>query len=240
MPNLDIGKEERQPTEVEPEPIPEEAPEGGKDIMIMMAIFVAIIGIIAIAFFTFNHFTAAAVINLEDLHQENIDGNLDETDGYVYNGYSFVFAEGLWWTEMDKWGTLLKVPLHFAPRELEDINIQGTLDASFNEGEEIFIAIDPNVRNKYYTLSISELSFNIVKGMDRTPVGSCIEEHWACENRTYISCENNPENKPVIELVLANETGINLEGSCVTISGREYGIVKAANRMLYQWYGIMN
>ena len=201
----------------------------------IVAIFVIIMG----GFSAYNYFTAAAVVSVDELHQDNLAGDLDDEEGYVYNGYSFVKADGLWWTEMDKFGTLLKVPLHFGPKELEDIPIQGTLNDSFNYGDEVFIAIDPEVQDKYYTLAISELSFNTVKGLDRIPVGSCTKENWACDNRTIVSCENT-QGKPVIELALANETKIELNGTCIKVSGREYGIVKSVDRILYQWYGVMD
>lgn len=201
----------------------------------IVAIFVLIMG----GFSAYNYFSTAAIVSVDELHQDNLAGDLDDEEGYVYNGYSFVKADGLWWTEMDKFGTLLKVPLHFGPKELEEIPIQGTLDDSFNSGGEVFIAIDPDVQDKYYTLAISELSFNTVKGLDRIPVGSCTKENWACDNRTIVSCENT-QGKPVIELALANETKIDLQGTCIKVSGKEYGIVKAVDRILYQWYGVMD
>ena len=104
----------------------------------------------------------------------------------------------------------------------------------------MFVSIDQEVYNKYYTLALSELSFNIAKGLDRSPIGSCTEENWACENRTIVSCENNPEKKPVIELAIDEEAGIELSETCIKIKGKDYEIVKAVNRLLYQWYGIMD
>ncbi len=210
----------------------------GKGLLFIVLGIVGLFILLIAGFGTYNYFTTAAVVNVDELHQKNLAGNLDESEGYTYNGYSFVKADGLWWTEMNKFGTLLKVPLHFGPKELEEVPISGELDSSFNEGEEVFIAIDPDVQNKYYTLAISELSFNMVKGLDRLPVGSCTKENWACDNRTIVSCEN-PLGKPVIELALANETKIELQGTCIKVSGREYGIVKAVDRILYQWYGVM-
>lgn len=207
----------------------------------LLFIVLGIVGIFVLliaGFGAYNYFTTAAVVNVDELHQENLAGELDQDEGYSYQGYSFVKADGLWWTEMNKFGTLLKVPLHFGPKELEDIPIEGKLDDSFNDGEELFIAIDPDVQDKYYTLAISELSFNTVKGLDRIPVGSCTKENWACDNRTIVSCENT-QGKPVIELVIANETKIELLGTCIKVSGKEYGIVKAVDRILYQWYGVM-
>ena len=234
-------KREPQEAELEMEPaLPGEPAAEGKSLLFLVLVIVGIFALLIGGFATYNHFTSAVVVNVDELHQENLAGDLDKDEGYVYNGYSFVKADGLWWTEMNKFGSLLKIPLHFGPRELEEVTVSGRLDPQFNDGEQIFIAIDPDVRNKYYTLAISELSFNVVKGLDREPVGSCTTENWACDNRTVISCANNPEKKPVIELVDNGSAGLELSGMCIKITGsKDYDIVKAVNRLLYQWYGVM-
>ncbi len=213
-------------------------PPVGKNILIIVGVLLGLFVLSFGGFTAYNKLTGAGVVNIDDLHQENLAGDLDDQQGYVYNGYSFVYTDGLWWTEMNKFGTLLKVPLHFGPRDLADIVPQGELDPSFNDGENLYVAIDPDVVDKYYTLAISELSFNIVKGLDRTPVGSCTKENWACENRTIVSCQNT-SGKAVIELALANESRIDVSGTCIKVQGSEYGIVKAVDRLLLQWYGVI-
>lgn len=211
----------------------------GKRLLILIAVIVGAFVLLFAGFAAYNKITAANVVNVDELHQENLGGELDDKEGYVYNGYSFVKADGLWWTEMNKFGTLLKVPLHFGPKELEDIPITGTLSPKFNDGEQLYVAIDPDVNDKYYSLALSELSFNIVKGLDREPVGSCIKENWACDNRTLVSC-NNTQGKAVVELALEEGPGIELQGTCIKVKGNyQYDIVKSVNRLLYQWYGVM-
>ena len=210
-------------------------------IIILVCLIVGFFALVIGGFAAYNHFTGQAIVDVDQLHQDNIDGKLDDEEGYVYNGYSFVKVDGLWWTEMDKFGTLLKVPLHFGPKELEDIDITGSLNGElFNREENLYIAIDPEVANKYYTLAVSELSFNAAKGMERMPVGSCTKENAVCENRTIVNCENNPNKLAVIELAVAPENKIEIiDGVCIKISGSEYGLAKGVNRLLYQWYGIM-
>ena len=224
---------------IEEESTPEEKSNDGKNILITVGIIIAIFALFMGGFKLYNHFTADTVIDIDQMHQENLDGDLNEEEGYVYNGYSFISVDGLWWTEIMREDTRLKVPLHFGPKEVNHIEINGNLEKGFNLGNEVFIAIDPKVTNKYYTLAISELSFNVVKGLKRIPVGSCIEESDSCDNRTIISCDNT-RGKPVIELVLDNQTGIELQGTCIKLKGQEYDIVKAVDRLLYQWYGIMD
>ncbi|MBI2665091.1 hypothetical protein HYX12_00535 [Candidatus Woesearchaeota archaeon] len=211
----------------------------GKIILISIIIIIAMLAFTLGGFKVYNKITGATVtITLEDLHNMNREGKLDESRGYMYNGFSFVKNEGLWWAELRSKDTLLKVPLHFGPKEVESISISGKLDdVAFNQGEKVFIAIDPNVTDKYYTLALSELSFNIVKGLDRIPVGSCTEKNDICTEREIINCQNS-KGKPVVELRLG-EPKIELLGTCILVSGQEYDIVKAADRLLFQWYGVM-
>ena|SRR3989344_6649217 len=236
----EVKREQQAPEEAPAEVKEEEKPKDVRNLLIFLGVLAGLFVLVFGGFTAYDKLSGAAVVDIDALHQQNLEQELGEDEGYVYNGYSFVKADGLWWTELNKFGTRLKIPLHFSPREVESIAFSGELDEAFNNEENISIAIDPDVANKYYTLALSELSFNLVKGMDRVPVGSCTTENWACENRTIISCENNPLNKPVIELALSNETnGITIEGTCIKISGSEYGIVKATDRLLYKWYGIM-
>lgn len=179
------------------------------------------------------------VKTVNELHMDNLNGKLSDDRGYMYNGYSFVKYDGLWWTIIKLFDKGIQVPLHFGPQEVVDIPISGLLTDKFNAGEEVHIGIDPKVTNKYYTLSISELSFNVASGVQRLPVGSCTENDEACVGRPIISCENNPDDKPIIELVLGGEPKITLDGACVKIQGSEYDLVKAVDRFLLRWYTIM-
>ncbi len=184
---------------------------------------------------------------LEILHIENRAGALDETEGYLYNDFSFVSYDDLWWTEIVVYytdpPTLLIIPLHYSPNELEEVEFSGSLDSEFNDGSDVYIAIDPTVTNKYYSLALSEISFNLVKGIGRKPIGSCTEENTACEGRDIISCDNNPEGYPVLELVFDESVEVatvEFDGMCMRISGAEEEIVKAADRLLLWWYQVMS
>jgi hypothetical protein len=210
-----------------------------KTVLVMLAI---LLGLFALTFggYTFYQgMTSAAVVSVDELHQKNLDHKLNTEEGYIYNGFSFVKVDGLWWTELNKFGTRLKIPLHFGPRELENVTISGTLNSSFNDPEDVFVAIDPLVRDKYYTLAVSELSFNMVKGMDRAPIGSCTRNESGCDNRTIISCDN-AKGRAVIELALGEKSKVELKDTCIKVSGNQFDLVRAVDRILYQWYGIMS
>src|SRR3989344_1315536 len=217
----------------------EKSASSGKGIVIMMLVLIGIFALFIGGSYVYNKLTSADVVNIDQLHEQNLEEKLDEETGYVYNGYSFVKADGLWWTEIHIREMNLNIPLHFGPKEVEFVPMKGTMDPAFNIGENMYIAIDPTTADKYYTLATSELSFNIAKGINRIPVGSCTEENYICENRTIVSCENT-QGKPVVELALAEETRIDISGTCIKVSGSGYGIVKAVDRLLYHWYGIMD
>jgi hypothetical protein len=203
---------------------------------------VVIIGIFALTFGGFkfyNGITSAAIIDVDQLHLDNLDGDLDEEEGYIYNGFSFVLVDGLWWTEVTRGDTLTKIPLHFGPKEIEHIPITGKLSTEFNS-KPIHIAIDPEINyNKFYTLSLMEMNNNIVQGTLNTIVTACNKEHEVCEDRPIVEC-NDPKGRAVINLVVAEEAKIELKGTCIEVSGSEYELVKAVDRLLLHWYGVMD
>lgn len=217
----------------------ESSTKESKNILIIMGVIVGLFVLVFVGVSWYSGITGGGIVTVDQLHEKNLNGELDREEAYVYNGFSFVKNDGLWWTELNKFGTRLKVPLHYGPRELENVSITGTFDPRFNDGETAYVAIDPDVYNKYYTLGVSELSFNMVKGMDRVPLGSCTKQGLGCENRTIISCQN-ASGKPVVELVLTDEAArVELQETCIKISGAGSEIVRAVDRILYQWYGVM-
>lgn len=212
----------------------------GRSVLVLIGVLVGIFVLALGGFKAYNQFTAADVVVIDDLHKENLEGNLDSDQGYVYNGYSFVKADGLWWTEIDVGSRLIKFPLHYGPKEVEPISFNGKVSQDFNKGSTIYMAIDPEVNyNKYYTLALMELNNNILQGVQRNIEAACSKENPVCENRTIINCEL-AQGKPVIELAVAEATRIDLTGSCIKISGDGEDLVKAVDRVLYDWYGIMS
>ena len=232
-----MGNAEEKPSDI---PTPKDADL--RNIVIIVSVVVAIL-VLSLSGYTLVHKAAGAqgMTNeqkVDQLHEQNKAGKLSEREGYIYNGYSFVRWEGLWWTQFNHQGRTLKIPLHFGPREVSNINIVGNLSEEFNANPDLYIAIDPNIANKYYTLALSELNFNLAKGINRRPVGACTEPNEICENRTITGC-NNTQGLPVLELQLQEKSGIELSGTCIKVTGQEYDLVQAVDRLLYKWYGVM-
>ncbi len=212
--------------------------EDSKNIIVTILIVVGLFALIIVGSNFYNSLTAAEIIDVDELHQKNLEEELDEEEGYTYNGFSFVKVDGMWWTEVKRFKTLVKIPLHFGPKEVEKIPFIGNVNPNFDNGNEIYLSIDPDVTDKYYTLSLTELSFNMAKGINRNPVGACTKKNSACDDREILNCENT-KGKPVVEISLANKTEITAQGTCIKISGNGYDLVKATNRVLYMWYGII-
>ncbi len=237
--NSDINIETIQPNE---EDEPEEI-HSKKDTKILIWMIVIVIAIFAISLGGLKFFddapTGNIVVDVDKQHLNNKEGLLDEDEGYMLNGFSFIKSDGLWWTERKTENRLIKIPMHHDPKSVTYIPLTGELDPLFNKGNEIYVSIDPNVVNKFYTLAVAELSFNIAKGVNRDPVGSCTENSTDCADRDIVSCAN-PQGKPIVELAVGETEKVEYMGTCIKVTGKDQGLVKAVDRMLYKWYGMVD
>ncbi len=210
----------------------------GKSVLILIGVLVAIFVVVIGGFKAYNHFTAAGVLVIDDLHKQNLDGELGSEEGYIYNGYSFVKADGLWWTEVEVKDRIIKIPLHYGPLEVEKIPVTGKLTPQFNNQETVYVSIDPEVNyNKYYTLGLMELNTNILQGVSRKIEAACSTQNPVCENRTVINCES-ADGRPVVQLSVDNVSSVTLKGTCIDIRGNGEDLVKAVDRALYVWYKV--
>ncbi len=210
-----------------------------KSVLIMIAVLLGLFALVLGGFKLYNHFTTAAVVVIDDLHKQNLEGKLASDQGYIYNGFSFVKADGLWWTQVELKNRIIKIPLHYGPKDVENISVTGKISPEFNKGDKIYISIDPAVNyDKYYTLGLMELNNNIIQGAQRKIESACSKADPICENRTIISCENNVLNQPVIQIVKSDKPSIQLHGLCIKIGGKDEDLVRSVDRVLYGLYKI--
>lgn len=181
---------------------------------------------------------------IDDLHLLNLDGELNPDQGYIYNEYSFVFANGLWYTQYQAQTgtekTLIDIPLHYAPKALEDIPIEGKLNGTlFNSEKGIYITFDPLGQNlNYVALAVGEFDQNIIKAFNKIPIAACDKnETAACSARPIITCDNT--DKPVLYLQQKPETKIIYNNNCIIVQGIGPEIVRAIDRLLLKLYGMM-
>jgi len=204
-----------------------------------LLIFVVIVVLFLGSFFFFSQNKGTVDYQtLEDNISATLEGERSE-DNFVYNGYAFVRAGNLWYTQIQRGNILFNVPLHFNPLQLEDISIKGKLDDSFSKQGFVYVTFDPKDGNlNYVALTAAELSLNLYKALGQNPVAACTEDiTMDCEGRPIKTCDNT--DKPVIYIKKANKTGLILDGNCLTIQGNDEELIKAADRLLYQWYGVM-
>jgi hypothetical protein len=178
------------------------------------------------------------VLTVDDLHKLNIEGKLPPEQGYMYNGFSFIYQNGLWLSQLKRDGKDYDINLHYGPKDLEQIPMRG--NGILNQSE-IFISFDlstGSAEKGYLALAGAELGANLAKGLDIRPIAACVNnDSYACFNRSIVNCRNKDKNVIVIEE--SNFTEVKFDGGCVTIKGREKELIKAVDRFLYYWYKIM-
>ena len=217
-----------------------ESSSDGKKVLITTLIIIGLFALFFGGFSWYNGLTGGSVITINDLHKDNLDGDLPAEEGYLYNGFSFIKADGLWWTNVKVMGDVIAIPLHYGPKELEGIPINGQLSDAFNDDDSVYMAINPEVYDKHYNLAFAEMVRNLAEGMNRDPVAACTKDDPICVNRTILSCENNPDGKNILEFVVeSGKPRVESSGTCITIYGQEWDIVKATNRFIYRWYEVM-
>ena len=212
-----------------------------KSLVIIIVVLVLLVG--GVFFGIKNMNVNNRPLTIDELNELNFAGKLKPDQGYLYKGiYSFVFYDGLWYTQVGtRTGTTqFNVPLHYGPRDLEDINIEGVLNITlFNASDEVYMTfnpLDPNLQ--YIALSIGEFDQSLIRAFGKTPVAACVvNETLACSSRPIIDCDNT--DKPVVLMKDDIETKVVLQNNCMVIQGRANEIVRATDRVLLALYNIM-
>ena len=214
--------------------------KNNSDKILMIAI--AIIILIIAALIGMQYLQEEQPKTIEDLHLLNLDGKLNKDQGYVYEGYSFVFANGLWYTQVQTISgvSLFNIPLHYSPKDLEDVLVEGGINISvFNSNKEIYITFDPLGSNlNYVALAVGEFDQNIIQAFNKVPIAACDKnETSACSDRPIITCENT--DKPVLYLQQEPDAKVIFKNNCMIVQGIGPDIVRSTNRLLLKLYGIM-
>lgn len=206
--------------------------------------FFLAIGAIALAFvvlFGIQIFNRPELLTPDEMHAKNLAGELDPEEGYVYNGFSFVWYDKLWFTQIHNPGTtsLYNTQLHFGPRDLTTVTLGHGVE-EFAVVPNTYVTFDPTaVPLTHIALAAGELSLNLAVVLNITPVPACIKnETQACAKLPIINCAEDTTH-PIIFLTQGENTEVLRKGNCLTISGKEMELVKALDRALLLWMGIM-
>ena len=194
-------------------------------------------------------FFESDLVTLEDYHQANIAGE-DLDNAYMYNGFSFVYYDGLWYTQIlnQYTNTLYDVPLHFGPQNLTDLTLTGNLNEYFlllrnntipgGHLASTYLTFDPDSEQMaYVALTTGELTQNLAKTLSLAFVPACTKKSENCVDVPVITCDNTDD--PVIYLKESDETGVFGQGNCLVIQGTELELTRAADRFLLGLYNIV-
>ncbi len=208
--------------------------------------FLAILGFIVVLFLLIlgmKYFFGKKAMTIEELHEQNLKGKFSEKN-FFYNGYSFVYFDNLWWTQVqsnDK--TLYDIPFRYSPREVEYIVIEPGLGSKLLKGKNlIFISINltENLSNSQMAIAGVELSritgkrynmFNIdTIGAFTTPIEKGVP---------VITCANATNTTAVVIYRLGPMDRAYSKGDCIFFEGiNETGIIKVTDKFIYEVLGI--
>lgn len=207
---------------------------------ILIVSVIIIIIIFFIAFFGFKYLSKSEIKTIDELHLLNMQGKLKPEQGYIFKGFSFVKLDTLWYTQIQVENRLYNIPIHFGPRDLKDIPIEGSYNATlFDLSQGIYMTFDPLGNYlTYVALATGEIDQTLTKAFGKYPVAACIKnETEACKTRPIINCTNT--KAPLIYVKEADETKVILNDNCLIVQGKGMEIVKAADRLLMRLYDIM-
>jgi hypothetical protein len=163
----------------------------------------------------------------------------------TYNYFEFNKIEGMWHTNWQRHGQVYDIGLRFSPLEVEnvsvtDISLAGEgLNLTFKKLPQ-YITFDPGENKsdlKYIALGVGELGLNLVRGLGgRIEMACTVNGSDACLNHSIVTCDSD---KGVYLLRTAENPAVILAGNCVIIEGKELDLIRAIDRILYTFYGII-
>ncbi|PIN85996.1 hypothetical protein COV19_07305 [Candidatus Woesearchaeota archaeon CG10_big_fil_rev_8_21_14_0_10_44_13] len=206
---------------------------------ILLTLFV--LGIFAVIFFGIKVLDKPKIVTIDELHTQNIKGELDPDQGYMYKGFSFVYANGMWFTKAvnSNENRMYSLQLHYGPRQAENITVDGDINqfAAFNG---TYITFDPvGADLSHVGMAAGELSIASSTFFNKLVVAACTKnETEVCSKREIVNCENNNQN-PIIYMEEATLTKIVQDGNCIRIQGNGFELARAVDKLIYTWMGIM-
>ena len=165
-----ISKKEYEKKKKEIEEMPEEKIEEKEEVkgVKLKSDRILIVGVIIIVLlfgivFGLRYFTQEQPETIDDLHELNLKGKLKEEQGYLYKDvYSFVKFDNLWYTQFKspKGTRLYDIQFRYGPREVEDINIKGSLNIELlNRATEYYVTFNPT-GNDFSHVALAVADFN--------------------------------------------------------------------------------
>ena len=238
--DIDVTKSRKLAKHHEEQEEKEETPEERRKDTIKLLITIGVVVTIIAAFaFLFVTKQPKKVLTIDELHQANTEGKLDPDEGYLYNGYSFIKFGDLWYSQLKKNNTIYDVTFNFDPKKVENITVEGQLTTDFVKDRHIYITFDPEGSYlKYIGVANYGLSRSLAWAFQYNMTAGCTKNVTrACQDAGIVTCEDS--DKAVIYFKEDAETKITLDKTCVTIQGSGAEFIRAKDRLLLRWYGMM-
>lgn len=175
------------------------------------------------------------------------DRQLNDENYYTHKDFVFVKNGALWVTQVQAGNRLYTIPLHYGPRDLEDVNIEGAFTRRFVNATYVYITIDTlpgtemqgeEQEESQMGLAAAELSIVLSQAINRMPIAACTANVTeGCAGRPIVTCERYGE--PVIYLREGGDAAVTFNGDCIELSGEGSSLVRATDRLLLYWLGVM-
>jgi len=229
-------KEEMETEEESEESQREKDKKSNRNLMIFfIAVFLMIALILSIRFFM----PVNKIYTLDEMFEKTLGGETSATN-YLYNGYVFVEFDGIWFTELQNENNIFDIQFRFGPKQLENVSIEGQLKKNIQDYNQSYITFDPTYSNRFQYINIAaiEISKKLIQTLGVVPIAACTRnETEACSTRPILNCGDG--DYPIIYLKESSSTGVYIKDNCIILQGSDMEIVRAADRWLYQQYGIM-
>lgn len=162
-------------------------------------------------------------------------------ESYDYNGFYFSKTDGIWFTQGFQNNDNYKIALRYGPRELENVSVIGDISKT-RETTKIYITSNPDVPDefaKYTVLSIAEVATKLAAhfGVATLPAISKPTNVSGFEGIDVVNCDNKTAN--VMLFQKGPGPKVIVYDNCIIIQGEEFDMVKAADRYMLGYYGIM-
>ena len=167
-----------------------------------------------------------------------------ETPGmYEFNGFAFLEKGPYTKTQIQFGDNLFTIPLRFGPYDLENVTSKGNSSTfaseTAKESKVILLLDDWGTRNGNLSMAVNEISKNADRVLFIQTYAACTENTTTCANMNLSILNCDDAEIPTVYFVNKGEPKISFDNKCVTLSGEGDGIVKAADRLLLNWFGIM-
>ena len=166
----------------------------------------------------------------------------EKLNSYRYNGFEFVEYNNMYQTQIMIHGqaeNLYNLEFRYGPRELEDIPIIGE-PKYFLDPESMYIAFNPIDDNlSSIGVASADIQMNLIRVLEKKLVAAYTQESG--ENNSEVPIKNCNNTMAAVIIVRHDPvTLIEQDGNCLIVQGEGMEVTRAANRLVYYLYGIMD